>query len=296
MTMKFEDRQIEPFGTFRNQLGECPIWDDRFQRLLWCDIEGQSIQAARLDGTPLAKWHFGQKVASFGLCESDRLVVALADGIYLFDPARSGHEALELLVQPEPDCPQNRLNDGKVGPDGAFWVGSMDNRAQKEPGAALYRVTPDGKAQTKVTGLVISNGLAWSPDGRTLYHSDTRGPWINAHDFDPRTGILSARRRLATLANEEGRPDGGACDAEGFYWSAGVSAGCLNRFAPDGTLVERIILPCEAPTMPCFCGPDLCTLVVTSLVRTSEDDAGWNGKMMQLMPGMQGIAANRFKI
>ena len=157
------------------------------------------------------------------------------------------------------------MNDGKVGPDGAFWIGTMDDRPVKEAVAALYRVTADGTAERKITGLVVSNGLAWSADGQMMVHSDSRACWIDRWTFDPGTGHISGRTRLRTLTNEEGRPDGAATDCDGGYWSAGVSAGCLNRLSMDGALLDRIPMPVPQPTMPCFGGPDMRTLFVTSL-------------------------------
>ena len=98
-----------------------------------------------------------------------------------------------------------------------------------------------------------------------MFHADSRGPWIDRWRFDRKSGAMSERTRFATLDEATGRPDGGSCDAEGFYWSAGVSAGRLNRFAPDGRLVESYDVPVAAPTMPCFGGPDFRTLYLTSL-------------------------------
>ncbi len=193
---------------------------------------------------------------------SGALVVALRDSVILFDPRT---ERRVELCRIEADQPETRLNDGRVGPDGAFWVGSMDDRPNKEPIGALYRVDPSGRVERKVEGLVISNGLAWTADGGTMFHADSRGPWIDRWRFDPATGAISERARLATLDDKVGRPDGGCCDAEGFYWSAGVSAGRLNRFAPDGSLADSFALPVPAPTMPCFGGPDFRTLYLTSL-------------------------------
>jgi sugar lactone lactonase YvrE len=142
----------------------------------------------------------------------------------------------------------------------------MDDRdnVPKGPIAALYRVTANG-AEKKVDGLIIANGLAFSPDGKTMFHSDSRGKWIDCWAFDRETGMLSGRRRLADLDDQTGRPDGGATDAEGCYWSAGVSAARLNRFSPDGKLLASYPVPVGAPTMPCFGGADLKTLFVTSL-------------------------------
>ena len=147
----------------------------------------------------------------------------------------------------------NRLNDGKVGPDGAFWVGSMDENTPRQPTGALYRVTADGRIERKAEGYRVSNGLAWSPDGRIMYHSDSSPGIIEAWDFDPATGGMTNHRRLAKLTNEEGRPDGAAIDMDGNYWSAGPSAGCLNCFSPDGKLLERSRSRC--PARPCPASP-----------------------------------------
>jgi sugar lactone lactonase YvrE len=282
---------IARFGTIRNELGEGPCWDERENRLLWCDIPAKRIHAATLDAVITATYDFPQKVGSFGLCESGRLVVGLVDGVYLFDRATG---ALDKLSTPPQHPAHNRLNDGKVGPDGAFWVGSMDDRPEKEPSGCLYRVTADGVSTLKVEGLFVSNGLAWSPDGTTMYHSDSRGPWIDAYDFDVTSGAIANRRRIATQTNEAGRPDGAACDADGNYWSAGVSAGCLNCFAPDGRLLQSIKVPVPSPTMPCFCGADLRTMVVTSLVPAGSTDP-MAGAMLTVDVGAAGARVHRMR-
>ena len=114
-------------------------------------------------------------------------------------------------------------------------------------------------------GTFVSNGLGWTADGEVMFFADSRGPWIDRWRFDRWTGTMSERTRFADLDEATGRPDGGSCDAESFYWSAGVSAGRLNRFAPDGTLVQAYDVPAPAPTMPCFGGPGFATLFLTSL-------------------------------
>jgi sugar lactone lactonase YvrE len=277
------------------ELGESPVWDAERNRLLWADILGRRIHALELSSGQVRSWDLPAEVGSFGLCESDLLVVALPDGVYLFDPARGG---LELLVDPEPDRPTNRLNDGKVGPDRAFWIGSMDTRPDKRPVAALYRVTAGGQCERKVSGLLTSNGLAWSGDGRTMYHSDSRGSWIDRHDFDPVSGALANRVRIAEPSNEQGRPDGAAVDEEGCYWSCGVSAACLNRFSPDGEIVQRIALPVPAPTMCCFGGDDMKTLFITSLRDGLADDilrqSPLSGSVLIMRMNVVGVRVGRF--
>ena len=250
-------------------IGESPVWDDRREVLFFVDIKAPAIHSIRLDGSEHRTWTMPRVVGSIGLGASGRLVVALERTIAVFDPDA---ESLDILVELPGEPSWHRLNDGKVGPDGAFWVGSMDDRPQKEPRGSLYRIEGRGRV-TRVLEHVclVSNGLAWSADGRTMFHSDSRGPWIDRYDFEPASGRLANRTRIATLDETRGRPDGGACDAEGFYWSCGVSAGRLNRFSREGEIVESHPVPVPAPTMPCFCGDDLKTLVITSLKPDDPD-------------------------
>lgn len=252
------------------RLGESPLWDDLRERLFFVDIDGREIHHVTAEGSSHRAWSAPDRPTALGLTTSGRLIVALAHSIAFFDPD-SG--TFETLVAPDLGGPTVRFNDGKVGPDGAFWVGSMDESPERAPIAALYRVTSDGKIEKKVEGLRVSNGLAWDAPGTTMYHSDTRGPWIDRWTFDPATGAMSERFRLADLDDAQGRPDGGCCDAAGFYWSAGITSGQLNRFARDGRLLEHWDLPVDFPTMPCFGGEGLRTLFVTSLARPGTTDS-----------------------
>jgi sugar lactone lactonase YvrE len=245
----------------RAALLESPIWDDRRGVLFVCDIPGGEIIEIGLTEGPRRRWTFDQEVTALGLGESGALVVALARKVIAFDPDTGERRDLWTGYD-EPET--SRLNDGKVGPDGAFFIGSMNGRADHTNIGVLYRIDAAGKAAVVSRGFAVSNGLAWSPDGKVMYHSDSRGPWIDRLDFDPATGATSSRTRFVDLDEATGRPDGAACDAEGDYWSAGVSAGVLNRFAPDGRLRETHSLPVPAPTMPCFCGPVLAQIAVTS--------------------------------
>lgn len=274
-------------------LSESPVWDAANDRLLFTDIPAGTIHAWSPATGERREWHFGRPVGSFGLARSGRLVVSVGGDVVIFDPATGTRT---LLATVEADFPTFRLNDGKVGPDGAFWVGTIHDvpSAERQPIASLYRVDGHGKVEKKVEGLKVSNGLAWSPDGRTMFHTDSGGPWIDRWDFDPATGDIAGRTRIATLTDSEGRPDGGACDADGHYWSCGVSAGCLNVFDRDGTLLKRIPAPAPAPTMPCFSGAGLKTLYVTSL-RRSPDAPKPSGDIMVLDPGVAGAPVHLFK-
>jgi sugar lactone lactonase YvrE len=246
----------------RAQLGECPVWSADEQALYWVDILAPALHRFNPASGATRTWIMPEAIGSFGLCERGGAVLALASGFHRFD-LESG--ALQAIAKVDAGQPATRFNDGKVSPDGRFWAGTMDQELLSRPIGALYRLDPDGRCERVLDGLIVSNGLAWTADGRTMLHSDSKSQIVHAYDYDRTLGRVSRRRILARPDEATGRPDGGATDALGYYWSAGISAGVLNRWAPDGRLDRRIELPCAAPTCPCFGGPDLKTLYVTSL-------------------------------
>ncbi|MCK7614655.1 SMP-30/gluconolactonase/LRE family protein [Roseibium sediminicola] len=271
------------------QLAECPTWDDRLNRLLWTDIQGRTIQSMDWASREITTYHFDNEVGSFGLTEDDRLIVSVWDKIVLFDPKT---DQSEVLAEVQADEPRTRLNDGKVGPDGAFWVGTMDTSSPREPIAGLYRVDASGEVAEIRDELQCSNGLAWTPDGSYMYHSDTSPGWIECYGFDPATGALGSKMLYAQQTNSTGRPDGATVDTDGNYWSAGVSSGVLNCFGPDGDLLHAIKLPVDKPTMPCFCGPGLDNLIVTSIKQPEDMNSG--GLFLVEGHGRTGLKSYRF--
>ena len=278
------------------RVGESPVYDERTNRVYFVDILNRKIFGLDLATGQRGEWAFESEVGSLGLAASGRLVVALRHSVILFDPETEARQELCQIEAGEPE--KTRLNDGRVGPDGAFWIGSMDDRPQKEPIGALYRVTASRQVERKVDGLLVSNGLAWTADGEIMFHADSRGPWIDRWTFDRATGEMHWRTRIATPSEAEGRPDGGSCDAEGFYWSAGVSAGRLNRFAPDGRLAETYDVPVPAPTMPIFGGDDFRTLYLTSLREGRSEEllakAPWAGALIAAPAPVAGFPSWRF--
>lgn len=279
----------------RAGLLESPVWDERRGVLFVCDIPGGEIIEIDLAEGPRRRWSFDSEVTALGLCDSALLVVALARKVIVLDP-ETGKQRDLWTGYDEPAT--SRLNDGKVGPDGAFWVGSMDARADREEIGQLYRIDAAGGASVVSRGFAVSNGLAWSPNASVMYHSDSRGPWIDRYDFDVDTGSVTNRTRLVNLDEAEGRPDGGACDAEGDYWSAGVSAGVLNRFSPDGRLRESFAVSAPAPTMPCFCGQDLRQLAITThrlLDEAALSTAPQSGGVFLAEAPVRGAVVSRMK-
>ena len=247
-------------------VGESAVYDDRRDALLWVDIGGKRIHRLFLSPRRHEIWPAPDFPASIGLRADGGAIVGLRDRVALWD---FGGEFRDLALV-EPDLPDNRLNEGRVGPDGAFWVGTMQNnlepdgspREMTRESGAIYRVSSDGR----VTPLTprefgIANTMAWTDDGRFLT-ADTMRNEIYAYDL--RAGAL-ANRRVFAPPLPRGAPDGSCLDAEGFLWNCRVGGGAsVARFRPDGGLDRLVELPCGSPTSCAFGGPDFATLYVTS--------------------------------
>jgi sugar lactone lactonase YvrE len=249
-------------------LGESPVWHPREQVLYYADIPGHRLQRFDPRSGELRHWAFDTDVASFAPMLDGRLLLAMRDGLWRFDPA-TGERV--LAAGPPYDPAVERFNDGKCDPQGRFWVGTIYE--PRDPPLASLHCFADGKLAKKVDGLTVGNGLAWSPNGRTIHWSDTKRHAIFAADVDPQTGGLSRQRVFASfplkqpgqdLATYGGRPDGAAMDSEGCYWAAMFEGQRLVRLSPDGELIGEVKLPVRCPTMPCFGGPDLKTLYITT--------------------------------
>ncbi len=290
--MRRETLPFKPCLDLETPLGEGPVWDDARGLLWFVDILLPAIFSYTPATGSLERHAMPDAVTSIGLTADERLIVSLRKDVCFFTPSTG---ALDHLVTPEPDRAMNRLNDGKVGPDGAFWVGSMHATRPAQPTAALYRIVADGTCTRMIDGIRVSNGLAWSPDNLTLYHADSREPAIRAWDFDPTTGTIAKPRLLASPTEEQGLPDGAAVDTDGNYWSAGVTGGCINVFSPEGELLKTIAVPIAAPTMPCFGGDDGKTLFVTGLTRETGTTTS-KGKLFSCRVEAEGTPVYRFVV
>lgn len=266
---------------------ESPFWDAGSGCIWLVDMLGPALIRTHPETGETRTWTMPEIIGSFALCEGGGAIVALRSGVYLLD---LDTDRLTLFATPEPDRPDNRLNDGKASPEGRFWVGSMNLSDPRRPDAALYRIDCDGRCTRMIDGLYTSNGLAWSADGRRMFHSDSRGQILRVFDYDPVDGNLSEGRVIARPGETDGRPDGGTVDRDGYYWSAGASAGCLNRFSDTGDLVEKIQLPVPAPSMMCFGGPTLDRTFVTSLSQGQEA-----GRLISFPATVKGLRGHRFR-
>ncbi len=280
----------------RAGLGECPVWCPEENRLYWADLNRWTINRFNPETGSNEVRTLPTQVGSFGLRAGGGMIVALRSGFHLFgfDDGR-----LEFVAHPEAHLPLNRLNDGRCDPAGRFWAGSM--RDPQDPSGrtgTLYRLGPDRTCTAMVGGLGTSNGLAFSPDGRRMYHADSnlqvRTIWV--HDFDVDDGTFADRRVFATTNDLPGRPDGACCDEEGCYWSANVYGWQVVRYAPDGRVIAKIPLPVEKPSMVAFGGPRLDVLYITS-IRDAPTAGGQPqaGSLFACEPGVRGIAEPRFR-
>jgi sugar lactone lactonase YvrE len=251
-------------------LGECPLWDERNQRLYWIDSIAKKIWQADADGGNAQAHAVPDIIGSIGLCDDGRLIAGLAGGFAFID-IRQNEIAVERLGNPEPGSSDTRLNDGKVDRQGRFWCGSM-NRDFAAANAALYRLDPDLAWHQVDTGFTVSNGIAFSLDGKSLYFSDSRVDRSYVYDLDCESGRLSNRRRFIDTTAYEGRIDGATVDSEGNYWGALFDGGAVACFSPEGNLVRLIELPVRYPTMCAFGGTDLDILYVTSATFTMNNE------------------------
>ena len=281
-------------------VGESLVWDAPRGRLVWVDIIGRRVQALTLKSGLHQIWPLAGRPTSIGLCDNGSAILGMERHICRWNWAG----APLPLVEVEPDAPQNRLNEGVVGPDGAFWVGTMENNIADDdsaqdmtvPSGRLYRYAPDG-ALNRISDDVfgITNTLAWpAPD--QLITADTLANEVYGYRIE--NGRLTARRTL--LAGfTRGLPDGSCLDAEGFLWTARVAGGaCLTRIDPKGRIERVVDLPCSWPTSCAFGGPDLATLYVTSArftqMTTHLAAHPQEGGLFALEPGPRGLLPHRF--
>lgn len=246
------------------RLGECPVWSVREQVLYWVDIAGQRLHRfdpARGDSS----YELDEHIGCIGLRAQGGFIAGLRSGIWLLD-----EQARKQRCLFENETPQiSRFNDGRCDRAGRFWAGTI-YEPRDRPAAALFCVDADLRVTRVVGDITVSNGLAFSPDDRVMYHADTTAHALYAYDFTRASGGLGPRRVVRTFERRQegraygGRPDGAAVDARGRYWSAQFEGGRVLCLAADGAEVASIAVPALRTTMCAFGGVDLRTLYVTS--------------------------------
>lgn len=252
----------------RAQLGECPVWALEEQALYWVDILAPALNRFDPATGHNTAMPMPAAIGCFALRRHGGFVVALRDGIWF--ARRDGSLERRIVAAPY-DPTRYRFNDGRCDPQGRFLAGTMNERRDGAT-AGLFRLDTD-LSLTRILGdIATSNGLAFSPDGKTMYHADTPARAVFAFDYDGVTGTPSRPRLFARWSGETERPDGAAVDAEGCYWIAFHRGARVLRIAPTGETLLDLMVPAMCPTMCAFGGPDLKTLFVTS-ARTDRDAA-----------------------
>lgn len=270
------------------QLAEGPLWDAARQRLLWVDIVGGIVLEGVLDGDRIevVRQHdFDQMVGAVATAEDGTLLVAAQEQLIVVRPDGSRTDGVRII----PAGTRRRLNDGGTDPAGRFLVGSLalDGRSQTE---VLVRWERDGRVTTLDTDLTLSNGLAWSVDGALMYSVDTLRRTVFVREYDVETGDVGERRVFLQL--KDGDPDGIALDAAGHLWVAVWGAGEVRRYAPDGTVTDRVSVPVRNTSSVALAGPDLRTLVITTAMgspgdtRPAQPDAGRLFTARAAVPGI----------
>jgi sugar lactone lactonase YvrE len=230
-----------------DHLGEGPHWDERTGELLWVDITRGRIHTwSPPDGRVRTQPLDGEVSAVIPRADEPGHVLAAGHRILLRDD-----DTETVLAVVEQDLPDNRFNDCKCDPQGRLWAGTMSKT--RAPGtAALYRLVPGRELERVIDGTTISNGLAWSPSGDTMYFIDSTTQRVDAFDFDATTGDIDGRRALIDIDPNDGLPDGMTVDADGGIWICLFGGAALRRYTPDGRLDASIPLPTTNPTSPCF--------------------------------------------
>ena len=255
MTIRFR-HILEP----RAVLGEAPVWDPVSRRLHWVDCDQKKL--FRLDARTQAvdRIDLPHYPGSYAFVRGGGMVMAYRNQLVLLDADLAPIQAIETGA----DFSRERFNDGACDRRGRFWIGTMDRRL-KEPVGHLFRVDPDLRATCMVSDLIASNGIAFSPDDKVMYHTDTGAMRIYAYDFDFASGSIANRRVFADFTGQRGRPDGCAIDSEGHLWVAEIGAGLIVRIDPMGARVQTAEVATPRPTSVAFGGGSLRTLYVTSM-------------------------------
>jgi xylono-1,5-lactonase len=251
-----EARQVCKVGA---ELGEGPAWVERDAALWFVDIKARRAHRWNPASGELRSWAAPEQLGFLAPVRGGGFIAGLKSGLHLFDPQSS---EFVHLASVEPHHPDNRLNDGSVSPEGELWFGSMHD-PESEPSGALYRLGKDGRCVVLDKGYVITNGPAFSPDGRVFYHTGTSRRTVFAFDR-PEPHTLARKRIFVQIEEGAGHPDGTAVDQEGCVWVALYGGWGVRRYSPAGKLLATVRLPCANVTKIAFGGADLRTAYVTT--------------------------------
>ena len=278
----------------RNAHGEGVLWSHEHELLMWTDIDGERIWtydpatgAQRSHKTPGRIGCFAPRQGR----PSHELIAGFADAFAFLDLTSGRREDIAAF---EPDLPTTRLNDGRTDRAGRFIAGGMDEAALA-PISSVWRVDPDRRMTRLFGGVSCANSACFSPDGKRMYFADSPTQTIVVYDYEPASGQLGAKRVVAKV---DGIPDGSCVDSEGCIWNAVWEGYRVERWSPDGRLVQTVEVPVRKPTCCAFGGADLATLYITTSRLMEDNDIlrrePTAGSLYSVKPGVQGLADTPF--
>lgn len=280
----------ERIGNLLCGTGESPVWRSADQTFTWTDIPGKALWRWSPGTGDIAQWALPQMAGCIAIRGAGWLL-AMQDGLYACDALQAGEPCVPRLLANVPHvAPGMRFNDGRCDRQGRFLAGTMVmDMGLAQAAGKLYRYDVQGLA-VLLDDLIVPNGMAFSPDGRTMYLSDSHPSraMVWAFDYDRDTGMPHNRRPFIS-ALPAGRPDGAAVDTDGGYWICGNDAGRVYRYTPDGRLDQTYTVPVAKVAMCAFGGAGMDTLFITSIRLPSAAPGALDGAVFALRPGAQGL-------
>jgi sugar lactone lactonase YvrE len=280
--------------------GEGAVWHASHEAVYWNDINRFLIHRFTPADRCVRTWFFDEPVTALTLTDRPEvLAVVLGSSVILWEPETDvRHDPIFRLE----GWPRVRLNDARVDPRGALWMGSMRNNVNSDGSGgvaggqdgALFRLDPDGKVTIWRQEIGISNTLAWSPDHRLFYFGDTLANLVRVYDYDLATGAI-ANERPFLEGFTRGLPDGSTVDSKGYLWNCRFFGGCIVRVAPDGTIDRVVEMPVKNITTCTFGGADRKTLYVTTAKIEAPAGDRLAGGLYAMPTDVAGQPENQFR-
>ena len=272
-------------------MGESPCWDEKHQLLYFIDIIGKKLLCYSPIEQDLEEWNLPATPGTVVLADDKKLILAMSTGIFSFELTTS--KLIKLSDPNNREHHASRFSDGKCDSYGRLWVGTTN--MERKPVCKLYRFSLEDGLVAYSSGITISNGLCWSPDDKTMYHTDTYLGNIYSYDFDLDKGKITNRKAFINISKESGLADGMAIDSEGMIWVAHWGGKCVCRYHNlTAELLARIELPVKYPTACSFSGKLLNELYITSA--QFENDEPNAGSLWKITLPVRGIPSNRFRL
>lgn len=285
--------QVEVALKIRANLGECPRWDEKEQKLYWVDIN--AFQLHKFDPATGADEYlqFDEEIGCFSLRQNGGFLLGMRTGFYTID---GWHTERAFVADPEIGMEKNRFNDGRADAKGRMFAGSV-YPPKDYGGASIYSLNPGGEVRKWVGDLLTANGIAFSPDMKKFYYADTPSHAIQQCDYDVETGVVANCRVFHQFPMGNGRPDGAAVDSEGCYWTALYEGARIVRLSPTGEILQEIAIPARCPTMAAFGEADLRTLFITTVGNRAQaelDQYPDSGSLFKVRVNIPGLPEYRF--